>query len=254
MISQSTRFVICYNGEVYNTEELKKELLQNNIKTKGHSDTELILELCEIYGIKKSNSKTNWNVCIRTIRSKAKETFLCRDRLGIKPIYWSVLKNKDFIFSSELKPLKLHPNFCKTINRNIISNYLRHGYIPAPYSIYENVFKLQPRRFLEISKDDFSPKINYFWNLEEIVKKREIKENVPEDLYISQLDNLLNDSISKRMIADVPVGSFLSGGIDSTTVSSIMQKNSIKKIKTFSIGFEESDTMKLIMLSRLPII
>ena len=112
MISQSTRFVICYNGEVYNTEELKK-LLQNNIKTKGHSDTELILELCEIYGIKKVIQKLIGMFAFALYDRKEEKIYLCRDRLGIKPIYWTLINNNEFVFSSELKPLILHPQIPK---------------------------------------------------------------------------------------------------------------------------------------------
>ena len=172
---------------------------------------------------------------------KEKKIYLCRDRLGIKPIYWTLIKNNEFVFSSELKPLILHPLVSKKINRNTISNFLRHGYIPAPFSIYENVFKLEPGKILEISKKDFNPKIQSFWNLQDIIKERKFDKKRNEQSYVTELDDLLNDSVSKRMIADVPVGSFLSGGIDSTTISAIMQKNSLNKIKTFSIGFKESD-------------
>ena len=166
--------------------------------------------------------------------------FFYTDRLGIKPIYWTLINNKEFVFSSELKPLILHPRI-KKINRNIVSNYLRHGYIPAPHSIYENVFKLEPGKSINDKQKNFEPKIESFWNLQDIIKKRIVDKKRHEQSYVKELDQLLNDSISKRMIADVPVGSFLSGGIDSTTVSAIMQKNSLNKIKTFSIGFKESD-------------
>ena len=171
---------------------------------------------------------------------KKKKLFLCRDRVGIKPLYWSILNEKEILFSSELKPFLSHPNFKKVINKNVISNYLRHSYIPAPYSIYKDVYKLEPGKILEISLEKFTPKIYNFWNLQEIVKNRKNYSYNDRDFLIESLDKLLNDSVSKRMIADVPVGSFLSGGIDSTTVSAIMQKNSKKKINTFSIGFEES--------------
>ena len=241
MISKSTRFIISYNGEVYNTQELKKILTENNITLRGHSDTELILELCEILGIENVLKKLIGMFGFALYDRKEKKIYLCRDRLGIKPIYWTLIKNNEFVFSSELKPLILHPLVSKKINRNTISNFLRHGYIPAPFSIYDNVFKLEPGKILEISKKDFNPKIQSFWNLQDIIKERKFDKKRNEQSYVTELDDLLNDSVSKRMIADVPVGSFLSGGIDSTTISAIMQKNSLNKIKTFSIGFKESD-------------
>ena len=241
MVSKSTRYVISYNGEVYNTKELNKILVENNISLRGHSDTELILELCECLGIKNTLKKLIGMFAFALYDRKEKFFFLCRDRLGIKPIYWTLINNNEFVFSSELKPLVLHPRILKKINRNIVSNYLRHGYIPAPHSIYENIFKLEPGKVLEICKKNFEPKIESFWNLQNIVKERIVDKKRDEQSYIAELDSLLNDSVSKRMIADVPVGSFLSGGIDSTTISAIMQKNSLNKIKTFSIGFKESD-------------
>ena len=241
MISKSTRFIICYNGEVYNTKELNIILTENNISLRGHSDTELILELCEILGIENVLKKLIGMFAFALYDRKEEKIYLCRDRLGIKPIYWTLINNNEFVFSSELKPLILHPQVPKKINRNIISNFLRHGYIPAPFSIYDNVFKLEPGKILEISKKDFNPKIESFWNLQDIIKERKIDKKRHEQSYVTELDELLNDSVSKRMIADVPVGSFLSGGIDSTTVSAIMQKNTLNKIKTFSIGFKESD-------------
>ena len=103
---------------------------------------------------------------------RKEKIYLCRDRLGIKPIYWTLIKNNEFVFSSELKPLILHPLVSKKINHNTISNFLRHGYIPAPFSIYDNVFKLEPGKILEISKKDFNPKIQSFWNLQDIIKER----------------------------------------------------------------------------------
>ena len=241
MISQSTRFIISYNGEVYNIQELKKILTENNVTLRGHSDTELILELCEILGIENVLKKLIGMFGFALYDRKEKKIYLCRDRLGIKPIYWTLIKNNEFVFSSELKPLILHPLVSKKINHNTISNFLRHGYIPAPFSIYENVFKLEPGKILEISKKDFNPKIQSFWNLQDIIKERKFDKKRNEQSYVTELDDLLNDSVLKRMIADVPVGSFLSGGIDSSTISAIMQKNSLNKIKTFSIGFKESD-------------
>ena len=174
MISKSTRFIISYNGEVYNTKELNKILTENNISLRGHSDTELILELCEILGIENVLKKLIGMFAFALYDRKEKKIYLCRDRLGIKPIYWTLINNNEFVFSSELKPLDTSPAGSKKINRNIISNFLRHGYIPAPFSIYDNVFKLEPGKILEISKKDFNPKIESFWNLQDIIKERKI--------------------------------------------------------------------------------
>lgn len=240
MISNSKRFVITYNGEIYNTSDLKKLLKSRNISLKGHSDTEIILELMDCYGVKKILPKLIGMFAFAVFDNIENKIYLCRDRLGKKPLFWSII-NEDLIFASELKPFNLLRSFKKMINKNAVGNFLRHGYIPAPHSIYKGVFKLEPGSMLEISKNDFYPKISKFWDLTEIVENRLIfKKNTDKEL-IDNLDDLLTDSISKRMLADVPLGAFLSGGIDSSTVCAIMQKISSRKIKTFSIGFHESD-------------
>jgi len=239
MISKSNRFVICYNGEIYNTKELLKNYSSVKLFLKGHSDTEVILELFEKYGLETIIPKLIGMFAFALFDRKNKKIFLCRDRLGIKPLYWGIFKN-ELIFSSELKAFNFKRSFRKELSKDVISNFLRHGYIPTPNTIYKNVRKLEPGKLLEIDMKKFSPSIKSFWNLSNIIKKRSLPKKCNEKELISTLDNLLNDSISRRMVADVPVGAFLSGGIDSTTVSAIMQKNSKKKIKTFSIGFHES--------------
>ena len=240
MVSKSKRFVITYNGEIYNSFDLKKLLKSKNIDLKGHSDTEIILELIDCYGIKKILPKLIGMFAFGVFDNLENKIYLCRDRLGKKPLFWSIINN-NLIFASELKPFNIFNGFKKLINKNAVANFLRHGYIPAPYSIYEGVFKLEPGSILEISGNDFNPKISKFWDLTGIVKKRTIIKDQTENELINNLDDLLTDSISKRMLADVPLGAFLSGGIDSSTVCAIMQKISSRKIKTFSIGFHEND-------------
>jgi asparagine synthase (glutamine-hydrolysing) len=238
MISKSNRFVICYNGEIYNTKELLKNYSSANLVIKGHSDTEIILELFEQYGLDTIIPKLIGMFAFSLFDRKYKKIFLCRDRLGIKPLYWGLFQN-ELIFSSELKAFNHKKSFIKELNRDSISNFLRHGYIPSPNTIYKNISKLEPGKLLEIDMKEFVPSINSYWYLPNIIKKRSLKNKYNDKELINSLDNLLNDSISRRMVADVPVGAFLSGGVDSTTVSAIMQNNSKKKIKTFSIGFEE---------------
>lgn len=235
MISKSKRFILCYNGEIYNCKELQK-LLQN--KLNGHSDTEIILELFAQYGLENVIEKIHGMFAFSLYDRKKKQLFLCRDRLGKKPLFWSKIGNS-FIFSSELKSLMRFPNFQKIVNRNAISNFLRHGYIPSPNTIFENTFKLGPGKILKIDLKTFSPKIKNYWSLEKVIKNRAFFQNDDREL-IKKLDNLLTDSVSQRMIADVPLGSFLSGGIDSSIVTALMQKVSKEKVNTFSIGFNES--------------
>ena len=234
MISKSKRFVICYNGEIYNSKNLQKLL---KTKLRGHSDTEIILELFEKFGLENVLDKLIGMFAFALYDRKLKKLFLCRDRIGKKPLFWSKI-NDNFIFSSELKSLMCFPGFKKNLNRDAISNFLRHGYIPSPNSIFQNTFKLQPGKILTIDQKKFFPQIKSFWSLENIVKNRSLI-NIGNSEIIKNLDNLLTDSVSRRMIADVPVGSFLSGGIDSSVVTAIMQKVSKRKVNTFSIGFRE---------------
>ena len=235
MLSRSKRYVLCYNGEIYNCEELKK-LLRN--KLSGHSDTEVILELFAQYGLESVINKIHGMFAFSLYDRKKKQLFLCRDRIGKKPLFWSKIGNS-LVFSSELKSLMYFPNFQKRVNRNSISNFLRHGYIPSPNTIFKNTFKLEPGNILKIDLKTFSPKIKNYWSLEKVVKDRSFFEHSDREL-IEKLDDLLTDSVSRRMIADVPLGCFLSGGIDSSVITAIMQKVSKEKVNTFSIGFNES--------------
>ena len=170
MISKSKRFVLIYNGEIYNTHDLKKLLQSQNINIKGHSDTEIILELFDCYGLKKILPKLIGMFAFALYDNLEEKIYLCRDRLG-KTLFWSII-NEDLVFASELKPFNFHRSFKKLINKNAVANFLRHGYVPSPNTIYQQVFKLEPGSILEITKKDFNPKISKFWDLTEIVEKR----------------------------------------------------------------------------------
>ena len=154
MISKSNRFVICYNGEIYNTDELLKNYSSSKLIIKGHSDTEIILELFEKYGLDIIIPKLIGMFAFALFDRKNKKIFLCRDRLGIKPLYWGIFKN-ELIFASELKAFNFKKSFKKELNNDVISNFLRHGYIPTPNTIYKNVKKLEPGKLLEIDLKNF---------------------------------------------------------------------------------------------------
>src|SRR5690606_35704495 len=164
------------------------------------------------------------------------QLFLIRDRIGVKPLYYYV-HNKTVVFSSELKSILKFPGFQKGINWEALYSYLYHGYIAAPLSIFENVYKLRPGHYIKIENGEVN--INTYWSIEEQVVQRKIREHISEDEALEELNHLVTSSVNYRMIADAPIGTFLSGGYDSSLVSAIMQKNSSKPIKTFTIGFEE---------------
>jgi len=241
MISCSGRYVIVYNGEVYNYKELRKEIKNNcDIKFKSDTDTEVILAGFEIWGIEETLRRVNGMFAFALWDRKEKELFLARDRIGIKPLYYGI-QNGILFFASELKAIRANRFFKPEIDRSALALFFRHNYIPAPYSIYKNIKKLEPAYYAIIDKN-LNIKIRCYWNIEKIVK-----DGVKTPIELSEkeatleLEKLLLDSVKKRMIADVPLGAFLSGGIDSSTVVALMQAQSNIPVKTFTIGFYEDN-------------
>lgn len=242
MVSLSGRYVIVLNGEIYNHLDLRRELIEN---WRGHSDTETLLAGFEAWGIEKTLKRTVGMFAIALWDCKDKMLTLARDRIGEKPLYYGFQKDT-FIFGSELKAFKAHPDFIGEIDRNVLCLYLRYCYIPAPYSIYKGIYKLTPGSYIQfpVSHDlnglrSVAP-IAY-WNLAEVAAKGIARPFTGTDVEaIAVLEELLKQSIGLQMIADVPLGAFLSGGVDSSTVVALMQAQSSRPIKTFSIGFNES--------------
>ncbi|RED44279.1 asparagine synthase (glutamine-hydrolyzing) [Aestuariispira insulae] len=241
MVSHCGNYVICYNGEVYNSHEIRPGLEQAGIVFKGHSDTEVILESCALYGIDATVKKLVGMFAFALWDRREKCLWLVRDRLGIKPLYWHQDQTGRLIFGSELKALRAHPDCPQDINRDAIASYMRHNYIPGPHSIYQGIGKLLPGQILRVSEDSREPKIDTYWSMDQVVANgRENKFEGGDEEALSRLENLLEEAIRTRMIADVPLGAFLSGGIDSSTVVALMQKISDKPVRSFSIGFNET--------------
>lgn len=236
MKSKSQRFVIVYNGEIYNFNQIKKELDSDyNIEWDGHSDTEVLLEALEHYGIQKALNKCNGMFAIALYDKKENFLYLARDRHGKKPLYYTS-QNGVFVFGSELKSIVKHSSVKKNISVEALDLYFKLGYIPTPYSIYQNIYKLEKSSFLKLEiNSNQTSKIKYY--TPDSYKPLITTKNEA----LLKLNDLLEDSVSKRMIADVGVGSFLSAGIDSTIVTSLMQRNSRSKINTYTIGFDVED-------------
>ncbi len=241
MFSASGRYVMVFNGEVYNFGEMRAELESLGAQFKGTSDTEVMLAAIEAWGLEKAVKRFNGMFAIALWDKKERSLTLIRDRLGIKPVYYGWF-GRTLLFGSELKALRIHPAFQGEINRDALASYLRYNYVPAPHSIYKGVYKLPPGCYLTIRVDQGfqQKKIIAYWNAREIIERGQVdpfKGDGQEA--ISTLDELLRNSIRLRMIADVPLGAFLSGGVDSSTVVALMQTQSDIPVKTYSIGFHE---------------
>jgi asparagine synthase (glutamine-hydrolysing) len=241
MHSASGRYVITFNGEIYNFKALRQELEQLGEKFRGHSDTEIMLTAIARWGVEASLKKFNGMFAFGLWDREEQTLYLSRDRAGEKPLYYG-WAGKTLLFGSELKALQQHPDFRGDIDRGAVAVYLRHNYIPAPHSIYKGIYKLPPGTFLTIRGfgSDASPKP--YWSAKVAAEDGIANPFLgTEEEAVNQLDALLNDAVKMRMEADVPLGAFLSGGIDSSLIVAIMQANSKRPVKTFTIGFDNRD-------------
>lgn len=249
MTSVSGRYVIVFNGEIYNHLELRAQLQSEGKapKWRGHSDTETLLASFENWGIKTTLQATVGMFAIALWDRERQELTLARDRVGEKPLYYGWQGNgvqEAFLFGSELKALKKHPACQSVINRDALALYLRHNCIPSPYSIYRGIRKLLPGHYLTLplhsgSADKSSKPVPY-WEYNRIAEEGMSRplQMSPEEA-VEALNKQLTKSISGQMLADVPLGAFLSGGVDSSAVVAIMQAQSSKPVRTFTIGFDE---------------
>ncbi|MDA7476494.1 asparagine synthase (glutamine-hydrolyzing) [Candidatus Pelagibacter ubique] len=251
MQSSSGRYILTYNGEIYNYLKIRKELEMNNanIKWIGNSDTEILLESIDFWGIEPTLQKIQGMYAFGIWDQKMRRLILARDRIGEKPLYYGWQgegNNKVFLFGSELKALKVHPEFNGQINRDAIALQLRHNCIPAPYTIYKDIYKLLPGNYLELKHTDLKKELlNYpkkYWSLTSSLmygNKNQLKFS--EDEIQKDLEENLKISVKKQMISDVPIGAFLSGGVDSSTIVALMQSQSNQPVKTFTVGFNENE-------------
>lgn len=240
MQSANGRFVISYNGEVYNAGELRAELERAGHTFRGHSDTEVLVEGFAEWGVGATVERLIGMFGFAVFDRRDRVLTLARDRLGIKPVYWGRVDGR-VVFASELKAFGVLPGFAPEIDRQALATYLCFGYVPAPASIYRGIAKLEPGSLLEI-RDNGETRSERYWSLLEVATRGQASPlDIDEDDACERLETLLSDAVTRRMVADVPLGVFLSGGIDSSTVTALMQANSAVPIKSFSIGFHEAD-------------
>ena len=239
MQSVCGRYILVYNGEIYNFVSLRKELEQCGFTFRGCSDTEVLLAAISHWGTEVAVKQLVGMYAFAVWDIQMQSLTLARDRIGEKPLYYG-WKNNVFLFGSELKALRAHPAFHGQIDRGALSLLLRHNYIPAPYSIYQGIAKLSAGCLLSVSLQEQEPKIWSYWSGLEIAKSGVTNAFIGNvDQAVNELEVLLKNTICQQMVADVPLGAFLSGGVDSSVVVALMQAQSTCPVKTFSIGFQE---------------
>jgi asparagine synthase (glutamine-hydrolysing) len=239
MVSADGRFVVSYNGEIYNFRDLRPQLEARGVRFRGHSDTEVLIEGCAAWGIETTVKRLIGMFAFALWDRRERTLHLVRDRLGIKPLYWGQFGSL-LLFGSELKALRACPRWPVEIDDGAVAAYLRHNYVPAPHSIYRGVRKLPPGHILTLRPGDAAPGLKCYWSARAVARAGALQPHRFDDAEAAErLETLLADAVGRRMIADVPLGAFLSGGIDSSTVVALMQAQSSRPVKTYSIGFRQ---------------
>jgi asparagine synthase (glutamine-hydrolysing) len=234
MASADGRFIITYNGELYNTAEMAADLA---MPFRGTSDTEVLVETLAKFGVDATLAKANGIFAFAAFDRKNRTLHLARDRLGVKPLYW-MRQNRVIAFASELKALRAVKGLSFALDRESMSLYLRHACVPAPRTIYRDVCKLMPGQRLEVTERGDVARL--YWDVGAVARAGQAAPDLRSEAEIAEeLDGLLADSVKRQMVSDVPLGAFLSGGIDSSTVVALMQRAGRGQVKTFSIGFSE---------------
>jgi asparagine synthase (glutamine-hydrolysing) len=241
MTSESGRFVVSYNGEIYNYRDLRGELVGFGAKFRGHSDTEVLLAAVERWGFESALKRFNGMFAIALWDRDRRELLLARDRFGEKPLYYGLV-GKTLLFASELKAFRAHPSFRGEVDRGSVAQFLRFSCIPAPRSIFSNVWKLPAGCWTTFRwKAGELLRPTAYWSMVDVALEGERHRfQGTEEEAADEIDRLLRLSVRSRMVADVPLGAFLSGGIDSSTVVALMQAESERPVRTFTIGFKEA--------------
>ena len=238
MVSAGGSLVIAYNGEIYNFGELRAELEAGGASFRGDSDTEVLLEACAAWGLERALGRCIGMFALALWDCGSRRLHLARDRLGIKPLYWARTA-RGLLFASQPKCFSAHPDWRPAVDRASFAEYLRHGYVNAPRCIYREAFQVRPGHILT-----FDPRgemqEHCYWDAGAVARDGvQRRTQLDDEGAVESLDALLRDAVRRRMVADVPLGAFLSGGIDSSTVVALMQAQSTRPVRTFSIGFSE---------------
>lgn len=243
MRSVCGRYVISFNGEVYNFQELRYELEGLGCTFRGHSDTEVMLSCISQWGILAAVKRFNGMFAFALWDRQERELHLVRDRMGEKPLYYGWV-GKVLMFGSELKALRAYPGIRMEVDRGSVALFLRHNCVPAPHSIYKGVWKVMPGTITTVSSmnTDCSPTVDTYWSVQAAVERGMAEPFEGSEIdAVACLDELLKDAIKHQMISDVPLGAFLSGGIDSSTIVALMQAQSERPVRTFTVGFHEAE-------------
>lgn len=243
MLSRHGKSVLAFNGEIYNHRDLRAQLEADygRIDWRGTSDTETLLEALDRWGIEKTLSRANGMFAFAWWDAAGKVLYLARDRLGEKPLYYGH-NGKAFLFGSELKAFVAHQDWCGEVDRDVLSLFLRYKYVPAPWTIYKGISKLLPAHFVAVRQEgSIIEQPQCYWDLGKVAEHGLAMAAGGTHSLTDELDALLRDAVGLRMLADVPLGAFLSGGYDSTMVAAQMQAQSDTPIRTFSIGFHEKE-------------
>ena len=240
MASGCGRMVIAYNGEVYNAPELAAELEAVGRRPRGHSDTAVVLEACARWGVRAATQRFIGMFAFALWDRAERCLWLVRDRLGIKPLYWRA-DASCLMFGSELRALRACDGWTPALQPDALAGFMRHGHVPAPHTIYRDVWKLEPGCMLSWRPaGGTSPVPERYWDLDDVIAEARSGAVPQSDVAaVDALDAVLRDAVGRRMVADVPLGAFLSGGIDSSTVVALMQDMSARPVRTFSIRFDE---------------
>lgn len=246
-IPKNKRGALTFNGEIYNFQELRDDLTAQGVKFKGHSDTEILAEALSRWGVAATLPRLSGMFAFGWWDRETKRLTLARDHMGKKPLYYGWVGDR-FAFASELKALRALPDFSPEIERGALGLYSRYGYIPSPWSIYRGIFKLPAASTITLDFTGHVPrgqalsnKAERYWSLADIADAGERNPLKGDAAYMkAKLADVLEQAVKRRMVSDVPLGAFLSGGIDSSLIVALMQKNSAAPIKTYSIGFNES--------------
>jgi len=253
MTSHSGRYVISYNGEIYNYRQVEAKLRADGHLTyvNGSCDTEILLEALEHYGAEEGIRLCKGMFAFALYDKKTGELTLGRDRVGEKPLYYGFI-GTSFVFASELGCITALPDFHNPIDRSVLDIYMVHGYIPAPYSIYEGISKLEPGKLLKIAPPYREARIVTYWSMEEtaVYGQQHLFKGSRQEAS-EELERLLKASVKDQMVADVELGAFLSAGIDSSTIVSLMQAVGTRKVKTFTVGMKEQSFNEAVIAKQI---